>query len=175
MAYLECQGRAVEVQVKERFRNPGCRGDRLSFIAAVEIEEDCSRQASGFVCDGERNKRKPIRLRPPDAVRRDMSSSFVERSGRGLGAHGMLAYKVTPVYLTSFFGVFAVCRVGDGTRCSPEGVFVIVKVSVLVPVMVCIGGYPPELEISGDRVSMSDSAIWHSSVSGELRNKDDYK
>ncbi|HEV2485065.1 MAG TPA: hypothetical protein VGT08_05990 [Terracidiphilus sp.] len=51
----------------------------------------------------------------------------------------------------------------------------IVKVSVLVPVMVCIGGYPPELEISGDRVSMSDSAIWHSSVSGELRNKDDYK
>jgi hypothetical protein len=28
-------------------------------------------------------------------------------------------------------------------RCSPDGVFVIVKVFVLVPVVVCIGGDPP--------------------------------
>ena len=33
--------------------------------------------------------------------------------------------------------------VGDGMRCSPDGVFVIVKVFVLVPVVVCIGGDPP--------------------------------
>jgi hypothetical protein len=33
--------------------------------------------------------------------------------------------------------------VGDGTRRSPDEELVIAKVSVLVPVVVCIGGDPP--------------------------------